>query len=65
MMGPLEMGSTKTVKGTFEIVWKLYILMQWGSTEYKAWFQKHILNWCRHKAGGTLAKDAGLKSLQL
>ena len=65
MMGPLEMGSTKTVKGTFEIASKLYILMKWGLSEYKSWFKRHILKWCKHKADGTLAEDAGLKSLQL
>ena len=65
MMGPLHMGSTTTIRGTFEIVYKLYVLMKWGITDYEPWFKKHILTWCRHKANGTLAKDAGLQSLYI
>ena len=65
MMGPLSLGSTQTVNGTFEIAYKLYILMKWGVTDYEAWFKKHILTWCQHKAAGTIPVEAGLTSLQL
>ena len=65
MTGPLSMGSTKTVNGTFEIAYKLYILMKWGKTDYETWFKKHILTWCQHKAAGTMPVDAGLTSLHV
>ena len=65
MMGPLSMGSTKNINGTFEIVYKLYILMKWAKTDYKAWFEEHLLTWCKHKAAGTILVDAGLTSLRL
>lgn len=65
MMGPLSMGSTKTVNGTFEIAYKLYILMTWGKTDYEAWFKENILTWCRHKAAGTMPVDAGLTSMHV
>ena len=65
MMGPLSMGSTRTINGTFEIVYKLYILMKWGKTDYEVWFKKHILTWCQHKAAGTIPPGTGLTSLHI
>lgn len=65
MMGPIAMGTTSTVRDTFEIVYKLYVLLKWGKTHYEPWFKKHILQWCKHKADGTLAKNAGLTSLRI
>ena len=62
MMGPLSMGSTKSVNGTFEIAYKLYILMKWGKTDYEAWFKEHILTWCQHKAAGMMPVEASLTS---
>lgn len=65
MMGSLSMGSTETVRGTFEILYKLYILMRWGKTDYEAWFKKYVLTWCQNRAAGTIAVGARLTSLQL
>ena len=46
MMGPLTFGSTKDINGVYEIAYKLNVLAQWGMTDYRAWFKKHILEWC-------------------
>lgn len=65
MMGPVSMGSTRNVNGTFEIAYKLYVLMKWGKTDYETWFKKHLLTWCKYTAAGTMPVEAGLTSLQL
>ncbi|KAL8856241.1 MAG: hypothetical protein Q9178_007158 [Gyalolechia marmorata] len=47
---PLRFGSTEDIAGTFEIIYKLNILLQWGLNQYKAWFDKYILGWLRGDA---------------
>ncbi|KAL8920428.1 MAG: hypothetical protein Q9172_004500 [Xanthocarpia lactea] len=47
---PLRFGSTEDIAGTFEIIYKLNILVQWGLNQYKAWFDKYILGWLRGDA---------------
>ena len=65
MMDSLTMGSTKTIEGTFSIIYYLFILMKWGKEDYEPWLKKHVLAWCRHAAAGTIPMDARLTSLQL
>lgn len=52
MMGPERVGSTKDVNGTFEIVHRLDVLINWGTKWYKEWFDNNILEWYRgHQEG--------------
>lgn len=51
MMGPLRMGSTANIQGTYEIVYRLHKLIVWGTTVYRKWFKEKILPWCREKSG--------------
>ena len=50
MMGPLSFGSTRTLSGTWEIVFKLNVIAHWGWTVFRPWFKDNIINWCRWKA---------------
>lgn len=52
MMGPQRFGSTIDTNSTFEIVYRLNILVQWGTNQYKKWFDGAILDWCRNRIGG-------------
>lgn len=47
MMGPSHLGSTFDLKGVWEIFYRLNILIEWGTHEYKDWFDKCVLTWCR------------------
>ncbi|KAI4196168.1 MAG: hypothetical protein LQ350_006716 [Teloschistes chrysophthalmus] len=42
-LGPF--GSTATIAGTFEIIYKLNVLVQWGLEQYRRWFDQHVLEW--------------------
>ncbi len=50
MMGPLPFGSTRTLNGTWEIVFKLNVIAHWGWTVFRPWFKDNTINWCRWKA---------------
>lgn len=41
---PEDFGTTTTVQGTFMILYKLNILVQWGRKQYKEWFNQHIFS---------------------
>lgn len=43
MIGPFEMGNPKNISGTWEIVYKLDVVLRWGITEYKQWFNGIVL----------------------
>ncbi|KAL9581313.1 MAG: hypothetical protein Q9212_003971 [Teloschistes hypoglaucus] len=45
-------GSTATIAGTFEIIYKLNVLVQWGLNQYHRWFNKHIVEWFRREQAG-------------
>jgi hypothetical protein len=38
MTGPMTLGSTRTLAGVWEIVYRLHILVQWSLNEYKERF---------------------------
>lgn len=44
MMGPRRFGSTVDVNGTFEIVYKLNVLMNWGENVYRPWFKTKVIS---------------------
>ena len=50
-MGPHDMGSTETLTGIWRIVYCLNILMEWGTTVFKKWFDESLMGWARMKAG--------------
>ena len=43
LMGPVSIGNTIDVQGTFEILQYLCQCADWGLKEYRAWFEKEIL----------------------
>ena len=49
MMGPSCLGSTRTINGTYEILYKLDILARWGTETYRAWFRDSVLGWFRNR----------------
>ena len=44
MIGPFHMGDTKTIGGIWEIMYKLDVILRWGTTEYKQWFDRVVLS---------------------
>ena len=45
MLGPLPMGNTSTLGGIWQVVHQLYALVQWGRTDYRAWFEREVMGW--------------------
>ncbi|KAL8957920.1 MAG: hypothetical protein Q9193_004920 [Seirophora villosa] len=43
LVGPQRFGSTESITGVHEIVYKLNILVQWGVRKYQAWFKEQVL----------------------
>lgn len=49
MIGPIAMGSTSTLVGVWTIVYRLNVLMEWGTTTYKKWFVDHVVTWAKER----------------
>ena len=42
-VGPLEMGTTKSLLGIYQILDRLCRCADWGISEYKTWFNEQVL----------------------
>ena len=42
-VGPVEMGSTRSTKGIFQILDRLCRCVDWGIEEYEQWFNSDVL----------------------
>lgn len=49
-IGPIEMGSTSSIPGIWQILYKLDQLLSWGESEYKAWFETEVMAWAEKLA---------------
>ncbi len=56
MMGPFQMGSTASVPGSWHIMFKLDILMQWGTNEYKRYFTEDNMAWVERVKAGLIGR---------
>ena len=43
MIGPYMMGNTSDLNGIWAIYYRLHILVQWGTKEYREWFVNEVL----------------------
>ena len=43
IMGPENLGSTTTKEGVWEIIYRLHLLIQWGTKDYADWFENSVL----------------------
>ncbi|KAL9002775.1 MAG: hypothetical protein Q9188_004317 [Gyalolechia gomerana] len=50
MLGPIEIGSTSTPRGTWQVYYQLMLLVDWGANEYRAWFEKEVLGWAKTRS---------------
>ncbi|KAL9123599.1 MAG: hypothetical protein Q9217_006984 [Psora testacea] len=50
MMGPEHFGLTANVKGVWEILYRLQVLINWGNNEYREWMNNHIMSWAQYEA---------------
>ncbi|KAG8526430.1 uncharacterized protein KY384_000023 [Bacidia gigantensis] len=55
--GPFVFGHTRDRDGIWAILYRLQVLVEWGVTDYRTWFDKTILGWAREtskqgQAGG-------------
>ncbi|KAL8904761.1 MAG: hypothetical protein Q9207_003055 [Kuettlingeria erythrocarpa] len=51
MCGPIPIGNTSTLEGTWQIYYQLMLLVEWGTTVYRKWFEKEVLGWARTRIG--------------
>lgn len=51
MCGPIPIGNTSTLEGTWQIYYQLMLLVEWGTTVYRGWFEKEVLGWARTRIG--------------
>ncbi|KAL8904219.1 MAG: hypothetical protein Q9207_003407 [Kuettlingeria erythrocarpa] len=51
LIGPERFGSTAKIASTWEILYRLNILVQWGVGKYQDWFNEQVLSWARKLAG--------------
>ena len=42
-MGPYDLGNTKSIQGTWQILYKLDVILRWGENEYRAWFEAEVM----------------------
>lgn len=47
MMGPEHFGSTASATGVWEILYRLDVLIRWGTKEYRQWMNDNIMTWAR------------------
>ena len=48
-MGPFTMGTTSDLNGIYQICYRLHILIQWGTHEYRTWFTENVLQRLRDR----------------
>lgn len=49
MMGPFEMGTTRNLRGIWQIAHRLHVLIEWGRKDYREWFRDTIVEWFQGK----------------
>ncbi|KAL8707344.1 MAG: hypothetical protein Q9220_007619 [cf. Caloplaca sp. 1 TL-2023] len=45
MMGPMSMGNTSDYLGVWQLIYRLYLLINWGMTDFREKFEADILAW--------------------
>lgn len=56
-MGPFPMGYTSTLGGVWTIVYRLNVLMEWGTTTYKRWFTDNVVTWAMERTRQIALED--------
>ncbi|KAL9595272.1 MAG: hypothetical protein Q9219_006548 [cf. Caloplaca sp. 3 TL-2023] len=51
MLGPFDMGDTSSPTGIWAILYRLNVLIKWGTTTYRHWFDNTVMKWARDVAG--------------
>ncbi|KAL8840302.1 MAG: hypothetical protein Q9170_001386 [Blastenia crenularia] len=49
MLGPFLMGTTETIVGVWQIIYRLNVIVGWGTTTYNQWFQDNVMTWARRR----------------
>ncbi|KAL8726540.1 MAG: hypothetical protein Q9166_006647 [cf. Caloplaca sp. 2 TL-2023] len=57
MIGPHAMGSTLSLVGVWTIVYRLNLLMEWGTTTYKKWFADQVMTWAKERIRQIVLED--------
>ncbi|KAG8532420.1 uncharacterized protein KY384_002905 [Bacidia gigantensis] len=57
MLGPIDIGSTKNLERGWKLVHSLHILLKWGVTEYRKWYNKEIIGLAESEQALRLADD--------
>ena len=43
MAGPYPFGTTDCLNGIWSILYRLHVIMTWGMTRYKDWFEEQVV----------------------
>ena len=49
MLGPYELGSTAIRDSVWEIFYRLNKLIEWGTKEFKKWFDDNVIDWAKRR----------------
>ena len=49
MAGPYWFGGTESLNSVWSILYRLHVIMTWGMTDYKAWFEEQVLQSARRE----------------
>ncbi|KAL9024457.1 MAG: hypothetical protein Q9196_006504 [Gyalolechia fulgens] len=63
MLGPQTMGNTIDSLGVWQIIYRLNVLMTWGNSVYRKWFNDHILTWAQRLVNGDIDSEEKAKDL--
>ena len=60
MLGPLDFGSTADVRGIWQIVQKMHVLMTWVGTDYRKWFDDNVIKKAKAESAGPTDTNAAV-----
>ncbi|KAL9025768.1 MAG: hypothetical protein Q9196_005465 [Gyalolechia fulgens] len=51
MIGPVRIGDTSTLNGTWQVLYHLFNLCRWGLDSYRPWFKREVIGWAKKRTG--------------
>lgn len=51
MIGPVRIGDTSTLNGTWQVLYHLFNLCKWGLDSYRPWFEREVIGWAKKRTG--------------
>ncbi|KAI4280052.1 MAG: hypothetical protein L6R38_004754 [Xanthoria sp. 2 TBL-2021] len=51
MIGPVRIGDTSTLNGTWQVLYHLFDLCKWALDSYRPWFEREVIGWAKKRTG--------------